>query len=87
MPKERLAESLIYLCEYRGCSRHLSSISPSFLVFHGGSGSTKEEIQTAVNNGVVKMNVDTGLSRFIDLRVIVLTVPKTPNSHTLAAFG
>jgi fructose/tagatose bisphosphate aldolase len=33
----------------------------SFLVFHGGSGSTREEIQTAVNNGVVKMNVDTGL--------------------------
>ncbi|KAH9053607.1 fructose-bisphosphate aldolase [Lactarius vividus] len=32
---------------------------PLFLVFHGGSGSTKDEIQTAVNNGVVKMNVDT----------------------------
>ena len=30
-----------------------------FLVFHGGSGSTKEEIHTAVSNGVVKMNVDT----------------------------
>ena len=26
---------------------------------HGGSGSTKEEITTAVKNGVVKMNVDT----------------------------
>ena len=46
----------------------------SFLVFHGGSGSTKEEIQTAVNNGVVKMNVDTGLWCFIDFSVIVLTV-------------
>jgi len=32
---------------------------PLFLVFHGGSGSTKEEIKTAVQNGVVKMNVDT----------------------------
>jgi len=32
---------------------------PLFLVFHGGSGSTTEEIQTTVNNGVVKMNVDT----------------------------
>ncbi|THU82030.1 hypothetical protein K435DRAFT_872751 [Dendrothele bispora CBS 962.96] len=32
---------------------------PLFLVFHGGSGSTKEEIKTAVVNGVVKMNVDT----------------------------
>ena len=31
----------------------------SFLVFHGGSGSTKAEITTAVQNGVVKMNIDT----------------------------
>ena len=30
-----------------------------YLVFHGGSGSTKEEIATAVSYGVVKMNVDT----------------------------
>ena len=26
---------------------------------HGGSGSTAEEIGTAVNNGVIKMNIDT----------------------------
>jgi len=32
---------------------------PLFLVFHGGSGSTKDEIREAVVNGVVKMNVDT----------------------------
>jgi len=32
---------------------------PLFLVFHGGSGSSKEEIKTAVGSGVVKMNVDT----------------------------
>ncbi|KAL1931758.1 hypothetical protein VTP01DRAFT_9902 [Rhizomucor pusillus] len=32
---------------------------PVFFVFHGGSGSTEEEIATAVSNGVVKMNVDT----------------------------
>lgn len=32
---------------------------PVFLVFHGGSGSTKSEITTAVKAGVVKMNVDT----------------------------
>jgi len=32
---------------------------PLFLVFHGGSGSTKEEISTALENGIVKMNVDT----------------------------
>lgn len=34
---------------------------PVFLVFHGGSGSTKQEITTAVKAGVVKMNVDTDL--------------------------
>ncbi|WP_124040322.1 class II fructose-bisphosphate aldolase [Neoactinobaculum massilliense] len=32
---------------------------PFDLVFHGGSGSSPEEIATAVKNGVVKMNVDT----------------------------
>jgi len=32
---------------------------PTFLVMHGGSGSTAEEIACAVNNGVIKMNIDT----------------------------
>ena len=32
---------------------------PFDLVFHGGSGSTAEEIATAVDNGVIKMNIDT----------------------------
>ena len=32
---------------------------PFDLVMHGGSGSTLEEIQEAVDNGVIKMNVDT----------------------------
>jgi len=36
-----------------------TSDRPTFLVFHGGSGSSKEEITTAVKNGVVKMNIDT----------------------------
>ncbi|WNI16877.1 class II fructose-bisphosphate aldolase [Actinacidiphila sp. ITFR-21] len=30
-------------------------------VFHGGSGSTREEIDEALENGVVKMNIDTDL--------------------------
>jgi fructose-bisphosphate aldolase class II len=30
-------------------------------VFHGGSGSTVDEIRTAVANGVVKMNIDTDM--------------------------
>merc|ERR1719233_2368133 len=33
--------------------------NPLFLVFHGGSGSEKDHIDTAVKAGVVKMNVDT----------------------------
>jgi fructose-bisphosphate aldolase class II len=32
---------------------------PLDLVFHGGSGSSAEEIATAVANGVIKMNIDT----------------------------
>ncbi len=32
---------------------------PFDFVFHGGSGSTAEEIATALENGVVKMNLDT----------------------------
>ncbi|MEU6441521.1 class II fructose-bisphosphate aldolase [Streptomyces sp. NPDC047046] len=32
---------------------------PFDFVFHGGSGSTKEEIESALENGVVKMNLDT----------------------------
>ncbi len=33
--------------------------SPFDLVFHGGSGSTEAEISEAVDNGVIKMNIDT----------------------------
>lgn len=32
---------------------------PLYLVFHGGSGSTQEEFDTAIKNGVVKVNLDT----------------------------
>ena len=30
-----------------------------YLVFHGGSGSTQEEFNTGIKNGVVKVNLDT----------------------------
>ncbi|KAJ8515122.1 hypothetical protein ONZ45_g7423 [Pleurotus djamor] len=40
-------------------SAKVGTPKPLYLVFHGGSGSTKEEISTAVSHGVVKMNVDT----------------------------
>jgi fructose-bisphosphate aldolase, class II len=38
---------------------HYGKDKPFDLVFHGGSGSLPEEIATAVDFGVVKMNVDT----------------------------
>jgi len=34
---------------------------PVFFVFHGGSGSTREEIREAIDYGVIKMNIDTDL--------------------------
>jgi fructose-bisphosphate aldolase class II len=37
----------------------LAKEKPFDLVFHGGSGSSLEEIRTAVDYGVVKMNIDT----------------------------
>jgi fructose-bisphosphate aldolase class II len=39
--------------------KYATDAKPLDLVFHGGSGSTDEEIATAVANGVVKMNIDT----------------------------
>jgi fructose-bisphosphate aldolase class II len=32
-----------------------------YFVFHGGSGSTQEEIHEAIDYGVIKMNVDTDM--------------------------
>ncbi|RMD41451.1 hypothetical protein DV735_g3709, partial [Chaetothyriales sp. CBS 134920] len=37
------------------------SDKPVFLVFHGGSGSTKKEYSDAISYGVVKVNLDTDL--------------------------
>ncbi len=34
---------------------------PAFLVFHGGSGSSKAEYTEAISHGVVKVNLDTDL--------------------------
>ncbi|KAI8983839.1 fructose-bisphosphate aldolase, class II [Pilobolus umbonatus] len=38
---------------------HSDNPNPVYFVFHGGSGSTPEEIKTALSHGVVKMNIDT----------------------------
>ena len=54
---------------------------PTFLVMHGGSGSSADEIQLAVKNGVIKMNIDTDTQwaywkgnnkRVLRLRVVTL---------------
>lgn len=52
---ELLGKHQAYVKSKAGCKED----KPVFLVFHGGSGSTKEEIATALSHGVVKMNVDT----------------------------
>jgi len=41
------------------CAEKVGQEKPYFFVFHGGSGSEKHDITTALNSGVVKMNVDT----------------------------
>ena len=48
----------------RDSQRHIQELrktgpEPVNFVFHGGSGSTQEEIREAVSYGVVKMNIDT----------------------------
>ncbi|MEU4150800.1 class II fructose-bisphosphate aldolase [Streptomyces sp. NPDC026659] len=42
-----------------GVAAKFGKQSPFDFVFHGGSGSSEEEILTALENGVVKMNIDT----------------------------
>ncbi|MER7932121.1 class II fructose-bisphosphate aldolase [Streptomyces sp. NPDC093272] len=42
-----------------GVAARFGKASPFDFVFHGGSGSTEQEIATALENGVVKMNLDT----------------------------
>lgn len=38
-----------------------TTVNPVDFVFHGGSGSTLEEIREAISYGVIKMNIDTDL--------------------------
>ncbi len=41
--------------------KHKTSAQPVNFVFHGGSGSSREQIQEAISYGVIKMNIDTDL--------------------------
>jgi fructose-bisphosphate aldolase class II len=48
------------LGEFQKYAENITGINkPYHFVFHGGSGSEKHEIDSAVNFGVIKMNVDT----------------------------
>jgi fructose-bisphosphate aldolase class II len=42
-------------------NKYNTGVNPIDFVFHGGSGSTLEEIREAIGYGVVKMNIDTDL--------------------------
>ena len=39
--------------------KHKTGNKPVYFVFHGGSGSSREEIREAISYGVIKMNIDT----------------------------
>jgi len=41
--------------------KHKTKNNPVYFVFHGGSGSSPEEIKEALGYGVIKMNIDTDL--------------------------
>jgi len=41
--------------------KYNTGVNPVDFVFHGGSGSTLEEIREAIGYGVIKMNIDTDL--------------------------
>ena len=42
-------------------NKHKTAQSPVHFVFHGGSGSSTEEIREAISYGVIKMNIDTDM--------------------------
>lgn len=45
--------------EFIAKKHNITSKNPVTFVFHGGSGSSREEIREAISYGVVKMNIDT----------------------------
>ena len=70
------------------CQKHIETTfntapQPVEFVFHGGSGSSVEEIREAIGYGTVKMNIDTDM-QWAFLSVCVLranqgAVPRRPN--------
>lgn len=54
---EKLAQHQAYVKQKLGSNEE----NPVFFVFHGGSGSSREEIAQALSSGTIKMNLDTDL--------------------------
>jgi fructose-bisphosphate aldolase class II len=57
----KLRPEILHNCQAYIQEKHGTPEKPLDLVFHGGSGSTLQEIRQAVSYGVVKMNIDTDL--------------------------
>ncbi len=57
----KLRPVILHNCQEYVQKKFNTPEKPLNLVFHGGSGSTLEEIREAVSYGVVKMNIDTDL--------------------------
>ncbi|MGF3056669.1 class II fructose-bisphosphate aldolase [Microbacterium sp. YY-01] len=55
----KLRPELLGEIQQQVAAKYNTGANPLDLVFHGGSGSSDEEIATAVANGVIKMNIDT----------------------------
>ncbi|MEP7318357.1 MAG: class II fructose-bisphosphate aldolase [Panacibacter sp.] len=53
-----LKNSQVYLAEKLGLA---ADAKPLYFVFHGGSGSPKNQIHETLNYGVIKMNIDTDM--------------------------
>ena len=57
----KLRPEILRNCQVHIQQKYGTAEKPLNLVFHGGSGSTLQEIRDAVSYGVVKMNIDTDL--------------------------
>ena len=57
----KLRPDILHNCQVYVQQKYSTAERPLNLVFHGGSGSTPEEIHAAVSYGVIKMNIDTDL--------------------------
>ncbi len=57
----QLKPSILKASQEYIASKHGTAANPVNFVFHGGSGSSPQEIKEAISYGVVKMNIDTDL--------------------------